>query len=50
VIELSDVVLLYATPDFRPKHFEYAIAQAAVFFRYRPAGEQQWQETEKYFF
>ena len=36
VIDLSDVVLLCATPGFRPKHFEYAIEQGKHVFMEKP--------------
>ncbi len=36
VIDLSDVVILCATPGFRPKHFEYAIQQGKHVFMEKP--------------
>lgn len=36
VIDLSDVVILAATPGFRPKHFEYAIKQGKHVFMEKP--------------
>jgi len=36
VIDLSDVVILCATPGFRPKHFEYAIRQGKHVFMEKP--------------